>query len=89
MMCVLVSGKAFLRARQMNVDIATWVRLLRNAIPSGGNAPAYTPSFTSSTLAHGPGYVADTPAWNVRVLLRTCDDLCVCVWTVEKSLWRS
>uniref|UniRef100_A0A7N5ZTR4 protein kinase C n=1 Tax=Anabas testudineus TaxID=64144 RepID=A0A7N5ZTR4_ANATE len=28
-------GKAFLRARQMNVDIATWVRLLRNAIPSG------------------------------------------------------
>ncbi|KAJ3600715.1 hypothetical protein NHX12_031692, partial [Muraenolepis orangiensis] len=27
-------GKAFLRARQMNVDVATWVRLLRNAIPS-------------------------------------------------------
>uniref|UniRef100_A0A3Q3FQE9 protein kinase C n=1 Tax=Kryptolebias marmoratus TaxID=37003 RepID=A0A3Q3FQE9_KRYMA len=34
-------GKAFLRARQMNVDIATWVRLLRNAIPSGSNASAY------------------------------------------------
>uniref|UniRef100_A0A8C8EXE1 protein kinase C n=1 Tax=Oncorhynchus tshawytscha TaxID=74940 RepID=A0A8C8EXE1_ONCTS len=30
-------GKAFLRARQMNVDIATWVRLLRNAIPTGNN----------------------------------------------------
>uniref|UniRef100_A0A8C6V0B4 protein kinase C n=1 Tax=Neogobius melanostomus TaxID=47308 RepID=A0A8C6V0B4_9GOBI len=30
-------GKAFLRARQMNVDIATWVRLLKNAIPSGSN----------------------------------------------------
>uniref|UniRef100_A0A8C3ANW9 protein kinase C n=1 Tax=Cyclopterus lumpus TaxID=8103 RepID=A0A8C3ANW9_CYCLU len=43
-------GKAFLRARQMNVDIATWVRLLRNAIPSGSNAPAYTPSFTGNTL---------------------------------------
>uniref|UniRef100_A0A665WLB8 protein kinase C n=1 Tax=Echeneis naucrates TaxID=173247 RepID=A0A665WLB8_ECHNA len=42
--------KAFLRARQMNVDIATWVRLLRNAIPSGSNTPAYTPNFTSSTL---------------------------------------
>uniref|UniRef100_A0A672FCQ8 Protein kinase N1a n=1 Tax=Salarias fasciatus TaxID=181472 RepID=A0A672FCQ8_SALFA len=28
-------GKAFLRARQMNVDIGTWVRLLRNAIPNG------------------------------------------------------
>ncbi|XP_074552674.1 serine/threonine-protein kinase N1b isoform X2 [Halichoeres trimaculatus] len=41
-------GKAFLRARQMNVDIATWVRLLRNAIPSGGNAPAYTQSFSAS-----------------------------------------
>uniref|UniRef100_A0A671YCR0 protein kinase C n=1 Tax=Sparus aurata TaxID=8175 RepID=A0A671YCR0_SPAAU len=45
-------GKAFLRARQMNVDIATWVRLLRNAIPSGSNAPSYTPSFSSSTLTH-------------------------------------
>uniref|UniRef100_A0A8D0A7N3 protein kinase C n=1 Tax=Sander lucioperca TaxID=283035 RepID=A0A8D0A7N3_SANLU len=43
-------GKAFVRARQMNVDIATWVRLLRNAIPSGSNTPAYTPSFTSSTM---------------------------------------
>uniref|UniRef100_A0A8C4I142 protein kinase C n=1 Tax=Dicentrarchus labrax TaxID=13489 RepID=A0A8C4I142_DICLA len=50
-------GKAFLRARQMNVDIATWVRLLRNAIPSGSNTPAYTPSFTSNTLAHSTGYV--------------------------------
>uniref|UniRef100_A0A3Q2Z6H7 protein kinase C n=1 Tax=Hippocampus comes TaxID=109280 RepID=A0A3Q2Z6H7_HIPCM len=29
-------GKAFLRARQMNVDISTWVRLLRNAIPRSG-----------------------------------------------------
>ncbi|XP_067088044.1 serine/threonine-protein kinase N1b, partial [Osmerus mordax] len=28
------NGKAFLRARQMNVDISTWVRLLRNALPS-------------------------------------------------------
>ncbi|MFT7797779.1 serine/threonine-protein kinase N1-like isoform X2 [Arapaima gigas] len=30
-------GKVFLRARQMNVDIATWLRFLRNAIPSGGH----------------------------------------------------
>ncbi|CAB1341976.1 unnamed protein product, partial [Coregonus sp. 'balchen'] len=28
---------------EMNVDIATWVRLLRNAIPSGNNIPSYTP----------------------------------------------
>uniref|UniRef100_A0A668VXE1 protein kinase C n=1 Tax=Oreochromis aureus TaxID=47969 RepID=A0A668VXE1_OREAU len=40
-------GKAFLRARQMNVDIATWVRLLRNVIPSGSS----TPSFTSSPMS--------------------------------------
>uniref|UniRef100_A0A8C6UZ51 protein kinase C n=1 Tax=Neogobius melanostomus TaxID=47308 RepID=A0A8C6UZ51_9GOBI len=37
-------GKAFLRARQMNVDIATWVRLLKNAIPSGSNAPDIPPA---------------------------------------------
>ncbi|XP_026180229.1 serine/threonine-protein kinase N1b isoform X5 [Mastacembelus armatus] len=51
-------GKAFLRARQMNVDIATWVRLLRNAIPTGSNAPAYTPSFTSGTLTHGSAEIS-------------------------------
>ncbi|XP_078126742.1 serine/threonine-protein kinase N1b isoform X4 [Sander vitreus] len=51
-------GKAFLRARQMNVDIATWVRLLRNAIPSGSNTTAYTPSFTSSTLTHSAGEIS-------------------------------
>ncbi|XP_034750433.1 serine/threonine-protein kinase N1b isoform X4 [Etheostoma cragini] len=51
-------GKAFVRARQMNVDIATWVRLLRNAIPSGSNAPAYTPSFSSSTLTHSAGEIS-------------------------------
>lgn len=56
-MCV--TGKAFLRARQMNVDIATFVRLLRNAIPSGSNTPAYTTGFTSNTLTqNSTGYVA-------------------------------
>ncbi|KAM7372438.1 hypothetical protein PAMP_009603 [Pampus punctatissimus] len=51
-------GKAFLRARQMNVDIATWVRLLRNAIPSGSNTSAYTPSFSSNTLPHSTGEIS-------------------------------
>uniref|UniRef100_A0A8D3CPY3 protein kinase C n=1 Tax=Scophthalmus maximus TaxID=52904 RepID=A0A8D3CPY3_SCOMX len=51
-------GKAFLRARQMNVDIATWVRLLRNAIPSGSNTPAYTPSFTNNTLTQSTGEIS-------------------------------
>ncbi|KAA0721916.1 Serine/threonine-protein kinase N1 [Triplophysa tibetana] len=36
-------GKAFLRARQMNVDIGTWVRLLRNAIPTVNNTGTYSP----------------------------------------------
>ncbi|CAJ0929323.1 unnamed protein product [Ranitomeya imitator] len=35
-------GKAFLRARQMNIDPSTWLRLLRRAIPAstGGYSPA-------------------------------------------------
>lgn len=51
-------GKAFLPARQMNVDIATWVRLLRNAIPSGSNTPSYTPSFTNNTLSNNTGEIS-------------------------------
>ncbi|XP_056426706.1 serine/threonine-protein kinase N1-like isoform X2 [Hyla sarda] len=35
-------GKVFLRARQMNIDPSTWLRLLRRAIPAstGGYSPA-------------------------------------------------
>ncbi|MEQ2254116.1 Serine/threonine-protein kinase N2 [Ilyodon furcidens] len=44
-------GKAFLRARQMNVDIGTWVRLLRNAIPTVNNSGTYSPSAHSLTLS--------------------------------------
>ncbi|KAK7940213.1 hypothetical protein WMY93_003539 [Mugilogobius chulae] len=51
-------GKAFLRARQMNVDIATWVRLLRNAIPSGSNTSAYTPIFSNNTLSNNTGEIS-------------------------------
>uniref|UniRef100_A0A8D0AKL9 protein kinase C n=1 Tax=Sander lucioperca TaxID=283035 RepID=A0A8D0AKL9_SANLU len=46
-------GKAFLRARQMNVDIGTWVRLLRNAIPTVNNSGTYSPSAHSLTLNSG------------------------------------
>uniref|UniRef100_A0A8C5C8P6 Protein kinase N1a n=1 Tax=Gadus morhua TaxID=8049 RepID=A0A8C5C8P6_GADMO len=42
-------GKAFLRARQMNVDIGTWVRLLRNAIPTVNNTGTYSPHAHSLT----------------------------------------
>uniref|UniRef100_A0A8C6WKU1 protein kinase C n=1 Tax=Neogobius melanostomus TaxID=47308 RepID=A0A8C6WKU1_9GOBI len=45
--------KAFLRARQMNVDIGTWVRLLRNAIPTVNNSGTYSPSAHSLTLNSG------------------------------------
>lgn len=64
-----IPGKAFLRARQMNVDIATWVRLLRNAIPSGSNPPSL---FTSNTLSQAPGYVResnDHTGSRLRILL--------------------
>ncbi|XP_069051776.1 serine/threonine-protein kinase N1 isoform X3 [Lepisosteus oculatus] len=37
-------GKAFLRARQMNIDIATWVRLLRRAIPTANSTGTYSPN---------------------------------------------
>ncbi|XP_054635159.1 serine/threonine-protein kinase N1 isoform X4 [Dunckerocampus dactyliophorus] len=46
-------GKAFLRARQMNVDIGTWVRLLRNAIPTVNNSGTYSPNAHSLTLNTG------------------------------------
>ncbi|KAG9488710.1 hypothetical protein GDO78_004964 [Eleutherodactylus coqui] len=35
-------GKAFLRARQMNIDPSTWLRLLRRAIPA--STGAYSPA---------------------------------------------
>ncbi|XP_053159881.1 serine/threonine-protein kinase N1 isoform X2 [Hemicordylus capensis] len=37
-------GKAFLSARQMNIDVATWVRLLRRIIPTANTTGAYSPS---------------------------------------------
>uniref|UniRef100_A0A3Q2ZAS0 protein kinase C n=1 Tax=Kryptolebias marmoratus TaxID=37003 RepID=A0A3Q2ZAS0_KRYMA len=46
-------GKAFLRARQMNVDIGTWVRLLRNAIPTVNNSGNYSPNAHGLTLNSG------------------------------------
>ncbi|XP_061567063.1 serine/threonine-protein kinase N1b isoform X2 [Cololabis saira] len=61
--------KAFLRARQMNVDIATWVRLLRNAIPTGSNTSAFSPSFTSNTLTQSTGEIS------VEKLSIDCDSL--------------
>ncbi|XP_044309565.1 serine/threonine-protein kinase N1 isoform X1 [Varanus komodoensis] len=51
-------GKAFLRARQMDIDIATWVRLLRRIIPTANTTGTYSPSTqmpptSSSESRHG------------------------------------
>uniref|UniRef100_A0A8C7MGK2 protein kinase C n=1 Tax=Oncorhynchus kisutch TaxID=8019 RepID=A0A8C7MGK2_ONCKI len=54
-------GKAFLRARQMNVDIGTWVRLLRNAIPTVNNTGTYRTSHTHPLhlpLSLTPGFAS-------------------------------
>ncbi|XP_069460062.1 serine/threonine-protein kinase N1-like isoform X2 [Ambystoma mexicanum] len=47
-------GKAFLRARQMNIDIATWVRLLRRAFPTTNSTGTYSPA----SQMH-PGFISD------------------------------
>ncbi|KAJ1172881.1 hypothetical protein NDU88_004723 [Pleurodeles waltl] len=47
-------GKAFLRARQMNIDIATWVRLLRRAFPTAST----TGTYSRSAQMH-PGFISD------------------------------
>lgn len=36
-------GKAFQRARQMNIDVATWVRLLRRLIPNATTTATFSP----------------------------------------------
>ncbi|XP_077058235.1 serine/threonine-protein kinase N1b isoform X2 [Siphateles boraxobius] len=47
-------GKAFLRAKQMNVDMATWVRLLKNAIPMSSS----THSFTQHSHTHNSSEIS-------------------------------
>ncbi|XP_046699951.1 serine/threonine-protein kinase N1b isoform X1 [Silurus meridionalis] len=48
-------GKAFLKAKQMNMDIATWVRLLKNAIPSSTS----TNSFSHNSHTHHTGVIPE------------------------------
>uniref|UniRef100_A0A8K9X1T6 protein kinase C n=1 Tax=Oncorhynchus mykiss TaxID=8022 RepID=A0A8K9X1T6_ONCMY len=59
--------KSFLRAHQMNVDIATWVRLLRNAIPTGNNVPSYTPHTHSRSHS---GYCTHTHSYKGPLCLQ-------------------
>ncbi|XP_023647640.1 serine/threonine-protein kinase N1 isoform X1 [Paramormyrops kingsleyae] len=47
-------GKAILHGRPVNVDISTWVRLLKNAIPTMNNSGTYSPNAHS----HGTGEIS-------------------------------
>ncbi|MBN3270684.1 PKN2 kinase, partial [Polyodon spathula] len=59
-------GKAFLRARQMNIDIATWMRLLRRAIPTANSTGTYSPSaqMTPGTAGERQGLSENTTGDN-------------------------
>uniref|UniRef100_A0A8C1T3Q3 protein kinase C n=1 Tax=Cyprinus carpio TaxID=7962 RepID=A0A8C1T3Q3_CYPCA len=73
-------GKAFLRARQMNVDIGTWVRLLRNAIPTVNNTGTYSPhahttlSITPPLFSLTPPHLPVTPPLSLLLVTGTTTD---------------
>ncbi|XP_078090947.1 serine/threonine-protein kinase N2-like [Mustelus asterias] len=46
-------GKAFLRAPQMNINIATWGRLLRKAFPAINSTGTYSPSSYMTAVSEG------------------------------------
>ncbi|KAI4901941.1 hypothetical protein NFI96_021240 [Prochilodus magdalenae] len=54
-------GKTFLRAPQMNINIATWGRLVRRAIPSVNNSFSPPVAELGSALSPEPGPHPDSP----------------------------
>lgn len=40
---LITAGKTFLRAPQMNINIATWGRLMRKAVPTVNNSGTFSP----------------------------------------------
>nr|XP_023407640.1 LOW QUALITY PROTEIN: serine/threonine-protein kinase N1 [Loxodonta africana] len=48
-------GKTFQRARQMNIDVATWVRLLRRFIPNGTTTGTFSPGASPGPEARSMG----------------------------------
>ncbi|VTJ91047.1 Hypothetical predicted protein, partial [Marmota monax] len=48
-------GKAFQRARQMNIDVATWVRLLRRLIPNAAATGTFSPGPSPGSEARTTG----------------------------------
>ncbi|MBZ3875770.1 Serine/threonine-protein kinase N1 [Sciurus carolinensis] len=51
-------GKAFQRARQMNIDVATWVRLLRRLIPNTTATGNFSPGASPGSEARPAGDVS-------------------------------
>uniref|UniRef100_A0A8C5XZN2 Serine/threonine-protein kinase N1 n=1 Tax=Microcebus murinus TaxID=30608 RepID=A0A8C5XZN2_MICMU len=51
-------GKAFQRARQMNIDVATWVRLLRRLIPNATGTATFSPGASPRSEARPAGDVS-------------------------------
>ncbi|XP_063472298.1 serine/threonine-protein kinase N1 isoform X7 [Symphalangus syndactylus] len=51
-------GKAFQRARQMNIDVATWVRLLRRLIPNATATGTFSPGASPGSEARTTGDVS-------------------------------
>ncbi|XP_029773668.1 serine/threonine-protein kinase N1 [Suricata suricatta] len=51
-------GKTFQRARQMNIDVATWVRLLRRLIPNATATGTFSPGASPGPEARSTGDVS-------------------------------
>ncbi|XP_077834054.1 serine/threonine-protein kinase N1 isoform X3 [Macaca mulatta] len=51
-------GKAFQRARQMNIDVATWVRLLRRLIPNATGTGTFSPGASPGSEARTTGDIS-------------------------------
>uniref|UniRef100_G1PBA9 Serine/threonine-protein kinase N1 n=1 Tax=Myotis lucifugus TaxID=59463 RepID=G1PBA9_MYOLU len=51
-------GKAFQRARQMNIDVATWVRLLRRFIPSATATGTFSPGSSPAPETRSTGDIS-------------------------------
>lgn len=51
-------GKTFQRARQMNIDVATWVRLLRRLIPNAVATGSFSPSASPGSEVRSTGDIS-------------------------------
>lgn len=50
-----ILGKTFQRARQMNIDVATWVRLLRRLIPNSVTTGTFSPNASPGSEVRNTG----------------------------------